>query len=173
MSENKDEFDSLKALLALKRHEVPPPGYFEDFSGQVIARLKAGEARHRASWKEQAAGEASWLLRFMRFFEAKPAIAGAMAAALCVLLFIGIIYSGPNDSAMESVGISTSPGTAAASTPVNAAQASPQLLASVANAASSGGLAVATNYSLQPVSIMFGGQPDPFTKPVSFSTGGN
>jgi hypothetical protein len=41
----------------------------------------------------------------------------------------------------------------------------------VASSANSGGLAVTTNYSLQPVSSMFSSQPNPFTQPVSLPIG--
>jgi hypothetical protein len=81
MSENENEFEALRRLLALKRHEVPPPGYFEDFSGRVIGRLRAGEA----------VSQLPWLLRLLQAFESKPAYPVAFASALCTLLLFGIV----------------------------------------------------------------------------------
>lgn len=81
MSENDNNFEALRRLLALKRHEIPPPGYFEDFSGNVIARIRAGEGVQKLPW----------LLRFLQVFEAKPAYPVALASSLCVLLLFGIV----------------------------------------------------------------------------------
>lgn len=84
MDEN-ENFETLRRLLALKRHEVPPPGYFHNFSSEVIARIKLGE--HRSS----EAAEMPWFLRFLQIFDAKPAFAGVFASALCLLLVFGIV----------------------------------------------------------------------------------
>jgi hypothetical protein len=81
MSENENDFEALRRLLALKRHEVPPPGYFEDFSGRVIGRIRAGEAVQQLPW----------LLRLLHAFESKPAYPVAFASALCTLLLFGIV----------------------------------------------------------------------------------
>ncbi|HEY1790990.1 MAG TPA: hypothetical protein VGJ73_22770 [Verrucomicrobiae bacterium] len=81
MSENENDFEALRRLLVLKRHEVPPPGYFEDFSSGVIGRIRAGEAVRQLPW----------LLRLLQAFEAKPGYPVAFASALCTLLLFGII----------------------------------------------------------------------------------
>lgn len=81
MIENENDFDALRRILALKRHEIPPPGYFENFSDNVMARIRAGET----------AQEMPWLLRFLQAFEARPAYPVAFASSLCMLLLFGIV----------------------------------------------------------------------------------
>jgi len=48
-----DDFKSLRRLLALKRYEKPPPGFFEDFSARVMARIEAEEQMRARSWLDQ------------------------------------------------------------------------------------------------------------------------
>ena len=45
-----EEFDELRKLLVLKRHEQPPPGFFNHFSDKVIGRIEAEGLFRRASW---------------------------------------------------------------------------------------------------------------------------
>jgi hypothetical protein len=89
MNENENNFESLRRLLALKRYETPPPGYFENFSGEVTARIRAGETGGTADVSKPL----QWLFRLFSAFEAKPAFTGAFASALCMLLLFGIIYA--------------------------------------------------------------------------------
>jgi hypothetical protein len=89
MNENENNFESLRRLLALKRHETPPPGYFDHFSGTVMARIRAGEG---GAAERQESG-LSWLSRMLAAFEAKPAFAGAFAFSLCLFLVFGIVYA--------------------------------------------------------------------------------
>src|SRR2546423_12847642 len=91
MNPEQDNFESLRRLLALKRHEVPPPGYFENFSGYVIARIRAGE-RAPSFW-ESLSWEAPWLQRLWSAFETKPIFAGALGMAMCGVLVTGVVYS--------------------------------------------------------------------------------
>ena len=97
MNENENNFESLRRLLALKRHETPPPGYFENFSGEVTARIRAGEG----SATERQVIELPWLFRLLSAFEAKPAFAGAFASALCLLLLFGIVFAERPDSVTQ------------------------------------------------------------------------
>ena len=90
MHPDSENFEPLRRLLALKRHEQPPPRYFNDFSSQVIARIKAGESGEPAgiAWLFSVA---PWLRRWLGAIEAKPVLAGAFGAAICGLFIAGIV----------------------------------------------------------------------------------
>jgi hypothetical protein len=103
MNENENNFESLRRLLALKRHETPPPGYFEDFSAEVTARIRAGDAMRRESVSDRMPIELPWLFRLLSAFEAKPAFTGAFAFALCLLLVFGIVYAERPDASQQSL----------------------------------------------------------------------
>ncbi len=92
MSQDTQDFESLRRLLALKRYEQPPPGYFNNFSIEVIARIKAGEGA-RESVLERLFWEAPWLQRLWTALETKPIMAGAFGATVCALLVAGVVYS--------------------------------------------------------------------------------
>lgn len=92
MSPPREDFHALRRLLALKRHETPSPGYFNDFSGQVIARIRHGERGEEGSFGA-ALWEAPWLQRLWAALEAKPILAGGFAAAACAVLVLGVVYS--------------------------------------------------------------------------------
>jgi hypothetical protein len=93
MNENQPNFEPLRRLLALKRHEMPPPEYFDVLSKRVIERIRAGEAETPASLSERLSDQVPWLLKFLQAFEAKPVFAGAYASALCLLLIAGVILA--------------------------------------------------------------------------------
>ncbi len=161
MNESENNFESLRRLLALKRHETPPPGYFNGFSGQVMSRIRAGETA--GAW--ETAG-VSWLLKFLQVFEAKPAFVGSFACSLCLLLLFGIVYAGRPDATLKSTLFAS------------VTQPSAITLADATSPVSSPsqtGLMVSTNPVLslgEPVASLFG-QQNPLAQPVSFSFPGN
>ena len=97
MNQDTENFDQLRILLKLKRYEQPPLGYFNRFSGQVIARIKLGERGEDSAGIERLLWEAPWLQRIWAAFEAKPVLAGVFGLAVCGLLISGVIYSEKGD----------------------------------------------------------------------------
>jgi hypothetical protein len=167
MNENEKNFESLRRLLALKRHEVPPPGYFNNFSGAVISRIRAGEANMSASMSERLFTEAPWLLKLIQAFEFKPAFAGAFASGLVVLLVGGIIFAERPDSSSQPL----------LQAMTQNSGSSPQL-ADVSSVAlpqtDQTGIIATTNpvLNLQPIASLFG-QQNTYAQQVSFSPSGN
>jgi len=76
MSSTPDNFESLEKLLRLKRHEQPPPRYFNEFSGRVLDRIGRGEAPR--SWWERLG------------FDLRPALAAAAGMVACGLMVYGV-----------------------------------------------------------------------------------
>jgi hypothetical protein len=93
MNSDPENFDALRGLLKLKRYEQPPPGYFNGFSGQVIARIKAGERGEASSILGRLFDEDSWWRQLGAALQGRPGLAGAFGAAVCALLISGIVYS--------------------------------------------------------------------------------
>lgn len=87
MNPDHENFDSLRRLVALKRHEQPPPGYFDRFSRDVMARIKAGETGGEAAF------DLPWMQRVLALFDVKPVFAGAFGMAVCGLLISGVLSS--------------------------------------------------------------------------------
>ena len=79
---NEEQFKQLKKLLALKRHEQPPPGYFDRLPRQIISAIEAVQARPE-----------HWLLRIWSTFQRNPAFAGAFGVAMCALVIGGIFFA--------------------------------------------------------------------------------
>lgn len=86
MNPEPENFDNLLRALALKRYEQPPPRYFHEFSGRIIARLRAGE---RGQWQETS----FWLQSLWAFLDTRPALAAGFGAALVAVVISGITFS--------------------------------------------------------------------------------
>lgn len=98
MSPENENFEQLRRLLALKRHEVPPPGYFDRFSLQVAARIRAGESSQVSAWSPLG-----WFQRIWGIFETKPVLAGAFGAAVSALVVWAAVSSEVIDSNMQAL----------------------------------------------------------------------
>ena len=164
MKENEQNFDDLKKLLQLKRHEVPPPGYFNSFSDKVIARIQAGEAAGSRSGYEQLQAQAPWLAKFIALFEAKPSVIAGFATALCLLVVLSVVLTEKAENATAGLAA----GLPASQDPTTVGMAIPsaetQLLADGGS-----GIQISTNpISLQPVANLFG-QQNPLVQSVSFA----
>jgi hypothetical protein len=78
MNSQDQEFQALRRLLALKRHEQPPPGYFDRLAGSIRAQLAAEQASE------------SWWSRLFTRWEIRPAWAGAFAASVAAMYVVSV-----------------------------------------------------------------------------------
>ena len=95
MSDDSENFDELKRLLALKRHETPPPGFYQDMPGRVLNQIES----------EKEASATSLWSQLMESFRLRPAFSGAFAMGLCALLMVAVYYrpqSGTNPEGVTS-----------------------------------------------------------------------
>lgn len=76
-----EEFESLRKALALKRHEQPPPGYFNRLPNEIMARIEAGE------------GQTKFWERFIPSFTFRPAMAYGVGLAMCGVVALGVYYT--------------------------------------------------------------------------------
>jgi uncharacterized protein (DUF3820 family) len=81
MSSQPENPDPVQKLLSLKRHEVPPPRYFSDFSGRVIAHLDEPERIK------------TWWQRLGFNFDLQPAMVCALGMVVSALLLFGVLAS--------------------------------------------------------------------------------
>src|SRR5947209_2563290 len=92
MNADQENFEQLRRLLALKKHEQPPPGYFKDFSQHVIMQIRAVGPEAEAGI-ERFLWEIPALRRFWAALEHNPLLAGAFGVLVCALLVSGVVYS--------------------------------------------------------------------------------
>ena len=104
---NEEQFKQLKKLLALKRYEQPPPGYFDRLPCQIISAIEAEQARPEP-----------WMLRIWSTLQRKPSFAGAVGVAMCALMIGGIFFANQPSGSKGSNAAARNP-SAALPTPSN------------------------------------------------------
>lgn len=99
MTPEPENFTDLRRLLALKRHEQPPPGYFTNFSAKVIARIEA---------RRPAAG-LSWWQRLLTGMDVKPALVCTYALTVAGLLVVGLGLVSSDDGTAAGLPLAPTP----------------------------------------------------------------
>jgi hypothetical protein len=87
MSSLNEDFGQLKQLLALKKYEQPPPGYFRNFSSQIVNRIQEGGGQ------DDLSEYSSWWQWLMGQYNAKPALAWVYGVTVSALLMGGFSLS--------------------------------------------------------------------------------
>jgi hypothetical protein len=114
MRPEEQDFEQLRQLLALKRHEQPPPGYFHAFSRQVIIRIKAGD---RAEERAGFFGRLPWVQRVLAVLEQKPVLAGSFGLAFCSVLVWVAAFSDTSPGIVDVSGSAAPPFSVVAQVP--------------------------------------------------------
>jgi hypothetical protein len=95
MNSDQENFEALRKLMALKRHEQPPPGYFDRLADKIACRI------------EREGGEPTFWERFLAGFTFRPAFAYSFAlAAFGALTFsvLSTVKTQPQASAQTPPG---------------------------------------------------------------------
>lgn len=140
-----ENFDPLRRLIALKRYEAPPPGFFESFSSKVMARIEAAEMAATPAWWQRLGFD----------FNFKPALVCGLAVVVCGLLSAGVLASVIETANQPVAGLSMESSVAFGASPLGqmyAADAAPRSTEPVFSARRFDQF----GFRAQPVSFQFG-----------------
>lgn len=90
------EFDDIQTLIRLKRYEMPPDGFVDEF-------MTSFHERQRAELLKRSATSLVWE-RLLTYFEGRPNAGVAMAGAVA-LVALGAVAMWPISSAQRSDGL--------------------------------------------------------------------
>jgi hypothetical protein len=81
MNSDSNDFEALRKLVALKRYEQPPPGYFNRLPDRISSRLERGD------------GQLGFWERVLGQFTFRPAFVYGFSLAALSALTVSVIYS--------------------------------------------------------------------------------
>ena len=81
MKSDSSDFEALRKLMALKRHEQPPPGYFDRLPDKIMDRIERGE------------GQPGFWSKILSAFAFRPAVAYGFSLAAFSALTLSVIYN--------------------------------------------------------------------------------
>ncbi len=95
MNPEQENFEGLTKLLALKRHEQPPPRYFDQLSSNVLDHLREAQAQQAIPWWESLRMSLDW----------RQALAYSAGLAACGMIAAGMLSSSQTNPAASAVPI--------------------------------------------------------------------
>jgi hypothetical protein len=101
MNSEREDFERLRRLLAIKKYEQPPPGYFIHFSQQVIAGIQREDATQESGFLRWFTAPFAWMQRGWDSLESRPALAGTVGFAVCGVIASGLYFSPATPLAMS------------------------------------------------------------------------
>jgi hypothetical protein len=93
MNSDPNDFETLRKLMALKRHEQPPPEYLDRLPERIINRIEHGEGR-LSLWDRVSAN-----------FALRPTVAYAFGLTVCGALGLSAVYLVRQQAATASGGV--------------------------------------------------------------------
>ncbi|MBM3829266.1 MAG: hypothetical protein FJ406_01870 [Verrucomicrobia bacterium] len=93
-----EKLKRLQNLLTLKRHELPPPSYFERLPRSIRGRIDQMQARPARFWQ-----------RWLEAWDMTPALTTTYAAVAVVLLFTATWLRRPPEAVNEPQLVKTPP----------------------------------------------------------------
>jgi hypothetical protein len=84
-SENSENFEALRKIMAVKRHEQPPPGYMHYLPGRIMSRIEHGD------------GQLTFWERISSSFVLRPSLAYAFGLTVCGAVALSAVYTVQRD----------------------------------------------------------------------------
>jgi hypothetical protein len=81
MNSDNEKFETLRKLMALKRHEQPPPEYLNQLSDRIITRIERGE------------GQLNFWDKLSARISLRPSVAYAFGLTVCGALGLSAVYT--------------------------------------------------------------------------------